>query len=532
MRTVQYAAVACAALMLLARPAVAQQGANIDLQQFRPAMDSKGYITVNASQVLGHLDLSFGLVTSYARRPLSWETGTSLYRVDNLITPQLQAAIGLFGVAELGVGLPLTVTSGVANGAPGAPDGTLGWQGAGDLQLHLKGRILPVWRYPVGLAALVTVTLPTGTADGWTGEGHASVQPSLIVEREFGPGRRWRAAANVGARIRTATATFADNEPLGSTRTGTGQSLTVGTELLYGAGLSYNVAPQRVDLVGEIFGNFGGKQSGQPGARRAPAEAAVGVKVYLAHNSYLLLGGGAGLNPDGYGTPQVRFFGAFIFEPRVGDRDGDGVPDDVDRCPNEPGPRENTGCPDEDRDGDGVVDRLDSCPDQPGPVASNGCPGGDRDGDGVPDALDKCPDVAGTKENDGCPDPRRVIVRRGELTLLDKIYFETNKAIIKPVSFPILNAIAVVLKGNPQILKVEIQGHADARGSHAHNDYLTAERARAVLDYVAKGGVERGRLTSHGYGKRKPLCEEQNEDCWSKNRRVEFVIQQRSDGRQ
>jgi outer membrane protein OmpA-like peptidoglycan-associated protein len=519
--------VVLAAVALLAPPASAQQGANIELQQFRPAMDSKGFITVNSSQVLGSLDLSFGLVTSWARLPLKFESAATRYEVANLVTPQLQAAIGLFGYGELGFGLPLTVNSGTAGGTTAGSESTLGWQGVGDLQLHFKGRILPGWRYPVGLAALVTVTLPTSTSDGWLGERHPTVYPSLIVDKDFGSGRRWHAGLNLGGRIRTGADTFVDAST--ATYTGTGESLTVGNELLYGAALSYNVAPQRVDVVGELFGSVGAKQPNQSFARTSPAEAALGVKVYLANNSYFLVGGGAGLNPDGYGTPQVRFFGAFIFEPRVGDRDGDGVPDDVDRCPNEPGPRENTGCPDEDRDNDGVVDRLDACPDTPGIPEAQGCPGGDRDGDGVPDQLDKCPDVAGTKENDGCPDPRRVIVRRGELTLLDKIYFETNKAIIKPVSFPILNAIAIVLQGNPQILKVEIQGHADERGSDAHNDYLTTERARAVLEYVSKRGVERGRLQSRGYGKRKPLCGEHNEPCWSKNRRVEFVIMKRSD---
>ena len=58
------------------------------------------------------------------------------------------------------------------------------------------------------------------------------------------------------------------------------------------------------------------------------------------------------------------------------------------------------------------------------------------------------------------------------------------------------------------------------------------ERARAVLEYVSQQGVERGRLTSQGYGKRKPLCPGHNEECWGQNRRVEFVILQRSDGRQ
>jgi outer membrane protein OmpA-like peptidoglycan-associated protein len=82
------------------------------------------------------------------------------------------------------------------------------------------------------------------------------------------------------------------------------------------------------------------------------------------------------------------------------DTDGDGIPDHLDDCPNEPGPAATRGCPD--RDGDGIPDHLDDCPDVPGPAATRGCP--DRDGDGVPDHLDKCPDKPGPAIWDGCPD--------------------------------------------------------------------------------------------------------------------------------
>ena len=82
------------------------------------------------------------------------------------------------------------------------------------------------------------------------------------------------------------------------------------------------------------------------------------------------------------------------------DRDKDGVPDNVDRCPDTPGLKKFQGCPD--TDGDGIPDDQDACPNEPGPAATNGCP--DRDGDGIPDKDDRCPDQAGPKELQGCPD--------------------------------------------------------------------------------------------------------------------------------
>ncbi len=94
--------------------------------------------------------------------------------------------------------------------------------------------------------------------------------------------------------------------------------------------------------------------------------------------------------------------------PVAKDTDGDGIPDDIDRCPLDPedkdGFQDEDGCPDPDNDGDGIVDKLDACPNNPGPIENRGCPVLDRDGDGVPDSEDKCPDTPGLKQFQGCPD--------------------------------------------------------------------------------------------------------------------------------
>ena len=99
------------------------------------------------------------------------------------------------------------------------------------------------------------------------------------------------------------------------------------------------------------------------------------------------------------------------------DTDGDGIPDDKDKCPNEPedkdGFQDEDGCPDLDNDGDGIPDAQDKCPnqaeDKDGFQDEDGCPDPDNDGDGIPDAADKCPnepeDKDGFQDEDGCPDP-------------------------------------------------------------------------------------------------------------------------------
>ena len=144
-RTTHLSAVAFAIVIALSPSAWAQQsGGPIDLQLFRPAVDSKGLITLNGSQVLGHLDLSFGLVLNYSNGPLSMRTfrgagtipgiasdTTSRYDVNHMVTGNLQAAIGLFKHFEVGLGLPLTFWSGEVD--PEEDQDKIDAQGAGDV---------------------------------------------------------------------------------------------------------------------------------------------------------------------------------------------------------------------------------------------------------------------------------------------------------------------------------------------------------------------------------------------------------------
>jgi hypothetical protein len=103
--------------------------------------------------------------------------------------------------------------------------------------------------------------------------------------------------------------------------------------------------------------------------------------------------------PDEAGLPQ----GDGCPSPAESDRDGDGLLDAGDLCPDEPGPPRVGGCPD--GDGDGVADADDACPTEPGLPEQRGCTvPGDMDGDGVSDGDDACPAEPGLVELDGCPD--------------------------------------------------------------------------------------------------------------------------------
>src|SRR3954454_23816954 len=91
-----------AVLLLLTTVAVAQPAGNLTLDAFRPAIDSRGYLTVNASQVLAHGDVSFGLGSlDWGHHLLSLDARGNTYSVDDMITATLVAAAG-FQLGGLG----------------------------------------------------------------------------------------------------------------------------------------------------------------------------------------------------------------------------------------------------------------------------------------------------------------------------------------------------------------------------------------------------------------------------------------------
>ncbi len=105
------------------------------------------------------------------------------------------------------------------------------------------------------------------------------------------------------------------------------------------------------------------------------------------------------------------------------------------------------------------------------------------------------------------------------------IYFELNKADIKPESYPVLDSIALFLNEYPNV-KIEIGGHTDSRGSDEYNLKLSQARAKAVRDYLIKvHNISPERLIAKGYGKTRLLVyPEKSEQDYQMNRRVEFTI--------
>ncbi|HWU86536.1 MAG TPA: OmpA family protein [Kofleriaceae bacterium] len=607
--------VAVVGAALAASPARAQEAGSIDLNVFRPAIDSRGYLTINASQVLGHNELSFGLgALDWGHNLLKLDAAPNSYSIDNIFTATLIAAYGLkLGPLELELGgsVPLRIMNGDRDpdtgvGTTNLKEYKLDGQGLGSIGLHLKTRFLKTSRPPhVGLGVIASVFLPTANpTQRFLGEEAAVPQVIGILDKEFGRLGRLRLALNGGIRVRKTT-TFTNSDPGPDGAPVTGQRVIVGAEIPYGVGFAYAISKQRFDVVLEAYGTLplGDNENYQP------LEALGGVKLYLARNSFLSLGAGRGLLPGKGANPDFRGMIGIVFEPNIGDRDGDGIKDDVDKCPDNPedfdGFEDEDGCPDpdndrdgildeddkcpnipedkdgfqdedgcpegdkNDRDGDGILDNVDKCPDDPEDFDQfeddDGCPELDNDKDGIPDADDLCPNVPedkdgfededgcpdpdndkdrildkddkcpnepetynGLDDEDGCPDRGRVVVTDTAIEILDMVYFEYNRDIIKPQSYSILDAVAATLQGNPSIQLIEIQGHTDERGDDAYNLDLSDRRAKSVEKYLAGKGVDAKRLTAQGYGETQPLDRNHNEAAWAKNRRVAFLILKRA----
>ncbi|MEM7139296.1 MAG: OmpA family protein [Myxococcota bacterium] len=627
-----------------ATPAWAQGNARLteggmDLHLYRPAVDTRGYFSVNGSRVMPHKEFSFGL---------AMDAGFGILRYNGFVTDDQVLAedakrqdrisnqsftgnfifnYALIDRLVIGVMLPITFFRGEAVQVPdrggncmagqttclynvGDDPRGLRSQGIGDLQLHVKAKLFSLpW---FGIAAVLRAQFPTARTAQFAGEPGVALWPTAVFE--FLPTDRVRLALEGGYRWNSGQgATFiwdgrSEPNPIAINAVDPvdvadeGHLFTYNDLITFGFGASFRIA-RSLDLVLEYYGTKIAQEIGTRGT--LSMEALGGLKYFVAGNSFLYFGAGAGIPKTGFQASDVRALLGFMYEPSTQDRDGDGILDDRDGCPDEAedkdGFEDADGCPDLDNDGDGILDVDDACPlvkeDYDGDRDEDGCPEGregDRDGDGIPDEVDNCPDVPedfdgfqdedgcpdldndgdgipddadlcpndaedvdgfqdedgcpdvdndadrildvddacpndpetynGHEDEDGCPDKGLVIVEDTQLTILEKIYFETDSAIIKPRSFPLLDAVAATLNGNPQITLIEIQGHADERGSDKYNIKLTRARAESVMNALIERGVLKERIRSAGYGERCPVDPKHNAAAWEKNRRVEFKI--------
>jgi len=114
-------------------------------------------------------------------------------------------------------------------------------------------------------------------------------------------------------------------------------------------------------------------------------------------------------------------------------------------------------------------------------------------------------------------------LKKGSKVVLKNIFFDTDKYVLKPSSNVELARLTKILKDNPD-LRIEISGHTDSQGSNSHNITLSKNRAKAVVDYLVKAGINQSRLESRGASSKEPIDTNKTKEGRAKNRRVQFEV--------
>ena len=122
------------------------------------------------------------------------------------------------------------------------------------------------------------------------------------------------------------------------------------------------------------------------------------------------------------------------------------------------------------------------------------------------------------------PGPARVVLTDSNIAIMDKVQFETGKAALLPASNALLDEVAKMLKDNPQVEQISVEGHTDSTGSPDFNRKLSQQRAESVAKYLSSKGVKAARMEPKGFGPDRPVADNESEQGREANRRVEFNI--------
>lgn len=545
--------------------ASAQAARGFAADKLEPSERGSDWFTNESLDLRGKVRPVFGVVAAYQYRPLATyrsngDLNASIVR--NMLALHAGAGTTLFDRLRLSVSMPLVVF--VDGRSDTLPNGTFypspsREQAIGDLRFAADVRLLGSYGDVFTLAAGAQVWAPTGNEATYTGDGAWRFQPRAMVAGDVGS---FTYSARMGVSYRGRNDSFAGS--------------SFGSEIAFAGAAGVRLAERKVIVGPEIFGTT--VLDDAFGKRSTPTEGILGAHYSATEDLRFGAGIGTGLT-RGYGSPELRaLLGVEWAQAIVTDRDGDGIRDKDDACPDVKGVRDEdpakSGCPPEppaDRDHDGILDRDDACRDVPGvrsddatkngcppppPAApkdgdgdgildlddacpaepglkttdpkTNGCPDPDRDKDGIPNVSDACPDEPGPQDPDpkrnGCP---KAFVKDGQIRILDQVKFKTSSVDILPgkESEEVLQAVLAVLVAHPEIKKVRIEGHTDNRGAEALNKKLSASRAASVVTWLTGHQIDRARLSSEGFGADRPISENTTEEGRQNNRRVEFHIE-------
>src|ERR1019366_4248493 len=383
------------ALVLASVPARAQPGPPFDARTWKPSADADASMVLEPTTTAGPGRWNVGAWAQYAQDAVVFHpAGAAIRPVQHLIGLDLVAGLGLGTRFAMGVEVPLALwqdgTTGI--GGPGTRTAP------GDIPLGGKATLISNDHQGVhsgfGLAALGTLSASPRVNDGYMSSDGVGAQLRVLAGYAVGicALRGERGYATNGPRTRWPQSPFA------AARVGINDAAELGESIPWAFGLVV-----RPKVFSEALDN-GDRQRGEIaahgslpagpvapfglGARGAslvsPALLAFDDRIALGHprEVFVLEGGDLGLD-SAVGVPTFRIVFSLFWAPRPHDKDGDGIDDDKDECPDLPedhdGIQDADGCPEDDADGDEILDKDDACPLVPGVPSSdpkqNGCPG-------------------------------------------------------------------------------------------------------------------------------------------------------------
>jgi hypothetical protein len=385
----------------------AAAGARTDLAlgRFNPSFAGDRFFGVPSTFAAGDPALHVMLLGDYAHNPLVLvDEAADDETIGNVVEHQfflhLNATLALWHRLALNVDIPVAFQGGDDDTAlPGTFQGA---ESAAFGDVRLGGRLRLVGEYfdafQLGVGGYVW--LPSGNDQAYTSTGSVRGMPYLSLG---GRADRFIWTFATGPEFRESTPIIGAEQ---------------GGMYYFGGGVGFLLGENRQFQIGPEFNMY--LNFDDVSKRTTNAEVMLDGRYRIGDFEI-----GAGVGPGlttGVGTPDVRAVFMLAYTPEMkehNDRDGDGIFDEVDACPDVPGvadpdPAKNGCPPPSDRDKDGILDDVDACPDVPGVAdpdpAKNGCPKGDRDKDGILDEVDACPDVPGVASDDpaknGCPPDR------------------------------------------------------------------------------------------------------------------------------
>ena len=453
----------------LAFPARAETVDSVQVTRFQPLGGANDLLGVASARLAGDRAWQLGLIVDYANQPLRLVgNGGSVALVRHATNASLSGTLGWTDRWEFSLVVPVTLS---ASGDPAsalAPGLTLASPSGGLGDLRFTPRFLVGATGAVAWALLLPLTLPTATAP-YAGQGGFTASPRVAAEFRAPGG--WRLDANLGVVLRQAQE-FVD--------------ITPQSAFTYAVGGEYPFPGGRWSALATATGEIASGQAEQPG------ELLVAASYRLPSGLTVTAGGGPGLS-DGYGTPRFRVLAGVAWSPPARPSPAP-APAPVSQPVPPPPPAEPA-----------VVVAPPAPPPAPVEVAPLPEP---------PAAVVLAP-----------PEPEpQVRLEPTRIVLLEQIRFGNDSDVIEAVSTHIVDQVATVLRDNPSIELVRIEGHTDDRGSSAWNQDLSGRRAARVRAALLQRGIEPGRLEARGYGPTRPIESNATADGRFANRRVEFII--------